>query len=89
MRAVLVDGSYHEKDSSDLAFQICARHCFKDAFPRTKPVLLEPIMGMDIECPMDFQGQVAGDIVARRGQIVATDADGPIASITAEVPLAA
>jgi elongation factor G len=88
LRAVLTDGSHHEVDSSDLAFQTCARNCFARTFPKTKPVLLEPIMHMDIECPVDFQGQVSGDVVARRGQIVSTDASGHIATIAAEVPLA-
>ena len=58
----LDDGSYHDVDSSDMAFQICARDCFRETFPKTKPVLLEPIMKVEIECPEQFQGPVTGDI---------------------------
>ncbi len=85
---ILEDGSYHEVDSSDMAFQTCARNCFRQYFPKTKPVLLEPIMRITVECHVDFQGQVTGDLVSRRGMIVSTDMVGHIATLTAEVPLA-
>ncbi len=51
LKVVLEDGSYHEVDSSDKAFQICAQGCFRETFPKTKPVLLEPVMKLDIESP--------------------------------------
>ncbi|MFM8804681.1 MAG: elongation factor G, partial [Planctomycetia bacterium] len=60
VKASLVDGSYHDVDSSDMAFQICARAGFREAFLNTKPVLLEPIMKMEVEVPSDFQGPVTG-----------------------------
>ncbi|GIW92704.1 MAG: elongation factor G [Pirellulaceae bacterium] len=84
----LEDGSYHEVDSSDRAFQTCARDCFREFFPRTRPALLEPIMKMEVECPEAFQGAVVGDLTSRRGMIVATEVRGDAFAIVAEVPLA-
>ena len=85
----LEDGSYHDVDSSDMAFQTCARNCFREAFLKMKPVLLEPVMKMEIECPSDFQGTVTGDVISRRGIILGSNnpASG-VAIIEAEVPLA-
>ncbi len=88
IKAVLLDGSYHEVDSSDRAFQTCAQGCFRENFPRTRPVLLEPIMKLDIECPQHFQGTVTGDISSRRGLIVGSEMRENLAQIIAEVPLA-
>ncbi len=87
-KVVLEDGSYHEVDSSDRAFQIAARDCFRETMPKTKPALLEPIMKMEIECPESHQGTVVGDITSRRGIITATSMRENAANITAEVPLA-
>jgi elongation factor G len=86
--ALLVDGSYHEVDSSDRAFQTCAQGCFRETFVRTKPVLLEPIMRVEVECPEAFQGPITGDLTGRRGLIVGTDIRDGISRIVAEVPLA-
>jgi elongation factor G len=88
LKAILQDGSYHEVDSSDMAFQICARDCFREYFPKTKPVLLEPIMKLEVECPGQFQGSVGGNIISRRGLIICTDMRDGASTITAEVPLA-
>jgi elongation factor G len=87
LKVVLDDGSYHEVDSSDKAFQTCAQGCFRETFPRTKPVLLEPIMNVEIECPESFQGSVAGDLVSRRGIIVSTKMQEGNLLLTAHVPL--
>jgi elongation factor G len=87
-KVVLEDGSYHEVDSSDRAFQIAARDCFRETMPKTKPALLEPIMKMEIECPESHQGTVVGDITSRRGIITATSMRENAANIIAEVPLA-
>jgi elongation factor G len=84
----LEDGSYHEVDSSDLAFQICAQTAMREAFPRTKPVLLEPVMKIEIECPSQFQGSVVGNLTSRRGIVHATGAHGAETRIEGEVPLA-
>jgi elongation factor G len=88
VKAVLEDGSYHEVDSSDMAFQICGRNCFRETFMQAKPVLLEPIMKVELEVPATFQGAVAGELTSRRGMIVATEMQGNTAVIEGEVPLA-
>ncbi len=84
----LLDGSHHDVDSSEMAFQTVARTTMREQFSKTKPVLLEPVMKIEIECPGDFQGTVVGDLISRRGMITATTADGPIVRIEGEVPLA-
>ena len=88
IKTILTDGSYHEVDSSDMAFQTCARGCFRETFLKTKPVLLEPIMKVVIEVPTQFQGTVAGELNSRRGLIVQTEMNGDLATIESEVPLA-
>lgn len=84
----LKDGSYHDVDSSEMAFQTAARGCFRENMPRTRPVLLEPVMRVEIECPESFQGGIVGDVTSRRGIIESTDVnvDG-VSVIVAEVPL--
>jgi elongation factor G len=88
LKATLTDGSYHEVDSSDLAFQIAAQTAMRETFPRTRPVLLEPVMRIEIECPTQFQGNVVGDLTARRGMVTGTEVSGVTARIEGEVPLA-
>ncbi len=88
LKVVVEDGSYHDVDSSDMAFQICARTCMRENFPATRPVLLEPVMKIEIECPTGFQGSVVGNLTSRRGMVVATEASGAICRIEGEVPLA-
>jgi elongation factor G len=88
LKVVLLDGSYHEVDSSDRAFQSCAQGCFRETFPKTRPILLEPIMKVDVEVPDAFQGAVTGDITGRRGIIASTDMRDGISHIVADVPLA-
>jgi len=88
VKATLSDGSYHDVDSSDMAFQVCARTGFREAFLKTKPVLLEPIMKLEVEVPADFQGAVTGELNKRRGLIVSTETVGNSSTIIAEVPLA-
>jgi elongation factor G len=88
LHVILEDGSYHEVDSSDLAFQICAQTAMREAFPRTRPVLLEPVMKIEIECPSQFQGAVVGNLTSRRGMVMATGIVGADARIEGEVPLA-
>jgi elongation factor G len=87
LHVMLEDGAFHEVDSSDMAFQTCASTTMRETFPKTKPVLLEPIMNVEIECPSDFQGSVVGDLTARRGMITATAVTGVTARIEGEVPL--
>ena len=88
LKVLLEDGSYHDVDSSDMAFQICAQTCMRENFSKTKPVLLEPVMKIEIECPSQFQGSVVGDLNSRRGLVQATEVEGPSTRIEGEVPLA-
>ena len=88
LRVSLDDGSFHEVDSSEMAFQTAAKTAMREVFPQTKPILLEPVMKIEIECPNDFQGSVVGDLIGRRGMIMATSMDGPVARIEGEIPLA-
>ncbi|HWB00996.1 MAG TPA: elongation factor G, partial [Pirellulales bacterium] len=88
LKVVLNDGSYHDVDSSDMAFQLTAQECFREYFMKMKPALLEPIMKVEVEVPSQFQGTVVGELNSRRGLIVATEMVGNTAKIEAEVPLA-
>jgi elongation factor G len=87
VKMVLEDGSYHDVDSSDMAFQICARDAFKQTFLKADPVLLEPIMKVEVEVPTEFQGPVTGSISSKRGVILGTESREGFAVITSEVPL--
>jgi elongation factor G len=88
VRIDLNDGSYHDVDSSERAFYICACDCFRQTMKEAKPVLLEPIMKVEIECPENFNGSVVGDVISRRGLVTQTDARDGISYITCELPLA-
>jgi elongation factor G len=84
----LEDGSYHDVDSSTMAFEICARDCFRETFKKADPVLLEPIMKVEVEIPIEFQGPVTGAISSKRGVILGTESRSGYSVIVAEVPLA-
>ncbi len=84
----LEDGSYHDVDSSTMAFEICARDCFRETFRKADPVLLEPIMKVEVEIPTEFQGPVTGAISSKRGVIHGTESRSGYTVITSEVPLA-
>ena len=88
LRAVLYDGSYHEVDSSEMAFKSAAYIAFKEGLKNAKPVLLEPIMKMRVVIPEEFFGSVMGDIVKRRGRILGTDVSDGKTVLSAEVPQA-
>jgi elongation factor G len=87
LKVSLIDGKYHDVDSSALAFEICARQCLKEALLRAKPVLLEPIMKVECVTPEDYTGSVIGDLNSRRGQIMGQDMRGNANVINAMVPL--
>lgn len=82
------DGKSHEVDSSEMAFKIAASMCFKKAVQEATPILLEPIMNMEITVPEDAMGDVIGDLNGRRGRVLGMDSDGKNQIIKAEVPLA-
>jgi elongation factor G len=84
----IVDGSYHDVDSSEMAFKIAGSMGFKDAAKKANPVLLEPIMSLEVIVPEDYMGDVIGDLNSRRGKIQGMKARGSAQVITAEVPLA-
>ena len=88
IKVTLFDGSYHDVDSNEMAFKIAGSIGFKDGFRRAKPVLLEPIMKVEVVTPEDYSGDVIGDLNRRRGQITGMDETPAGKAITAEVPLA-
>jgi elongation factor G len=87
-KATLVDGAYHDVDSSVLAFEIAARAAFREGIVKCAPRLLEPIMKVDVVTPEDYMGDVIGDLNSRRGQVSGMDQRGNARVITAMVPLA-
>jgi elongation factor G len=88
MKVRLLDGSYHAVDSDSLSFEICARTAFREALPKCKPVLLEPIMKIEVLTPEQNMGDVVGDLNKRRGQIEGMDSKNNTQVIKAKVPLA-
>ncbi len=88
LKVTLLDGSYHPVDSDQLSFELAARMAFRHACPKCKPVLLEPIMSLEVVTPEDYMGDIVGDLNRRRGQIVAMDTTSNGARIVkAFVPL--
>jgi len=88
IRVILYDGSYHEVDSSDMAFQIAGAMALRKAVMEAGPVLLEPIMDVEIAIPEDYLGAISGDLNSRRGRIMGMEAKGRAQVVKAKVPLA-
>ncbi len=88
VRVTLYDGSYHDVDSSDMAFKIAASMGFKNAVEKARPVLLEPVMSMEVSVPDDCMGDVIGDLNSRRGKVMGMDTQGHTHVIKARVPMA-
>ena len=86
LKAVLYDGSYHDVDSSEMAFKIAASIAYKEGCMKANPVLLEPIMMAEVLVPDSYMGDILGDISKRRGRILGADAVDGMQKITAEVP---
>jgi elongation factor G len=86
-KVVLFFGSYHDVDSSDMAFQICASMAFKEACAKAKCQLLEPIFGIEVSVPEEYMGDLIGDLNSRRGRITNLDERGGVRVIQGEVPL--
>jgi len=86
VKAVVYDGSSHSVDSSDMAFKLAARKCFKEVMMQAGPILLEPIMNLEITVPEEYMGDVMGDINSRRGKIQGMEAEGRFQIIKALVP---
>jgi elongation factor G len=87
VRIVLYDGSYHDVDSSEMAFKIAGSMAFQDAAKKAKPVLLEPVMRVEVVVPKDYMGDVMGDLASRRGRIQSQEDRGGTQIINARVPL--
>jgi elongation factor G len=87
IKVSVFDGDYHDVDSSEMAFKICSSICFKEAARRAKPVLLEPVMAVEVVVPEDYMGPVNGDLISRRGRLEGTESLGGTTIIKASVPL--
>jgi elongation factor G len=88
MKVTINDGQYHSVDSSERAFAQAAIGAFKQAYMKARPVILEPLMRLSVECPSEFQGNVMATVNQRRGVITSSTEDGVFTTIEAEVPLA-
>src|SRR5204862_7709147 len=89
VKVAIVDGTFHEVDSSELAFKMAGIFAFKDAAKKAHPILLEPIMKVELTTPDEYQGDLIGDMTRRRGKIVTVEAKNNSIIIYSEVPLAA
>jgi elongation factor G len=87
VRVTVFDGAYHDVDSSEMAFKICGSICFKEAARKAKPVLLEPVMKIEVVVPDEYMGPVNGDLISRRGRLEGTEILGSTQIIRAMVPL--
>jgi elongation factor G len=88
VKVSMIDGSYHDVDSSEMAFKIAGSLAFKDGVKKCKPVLLEPMMKVEVEVPEDFLGSIIGDLSSRRGQIEGQSVDDGQSKVQSKVPLA-
>jgi elongation factor G len=88
VKATLFDGSYHDVDSSEIAFKIAGSMAFKEAARKAHPVLLEPIMSVEVVVPEEFMGEVIGNISSRRGKVLGMESRPAAKAIDARVPLA-
>jgi elongation factor G len=88
VRMILLDGAYHAVDSSEFAFRNCTHIAFTEAFMKAEPTLLEPVMSIEIQCPLEFQSAAISTLTKRRGTVSNAYIDGQLVTIEAEVPLA-
>jgi len=87
IKVTLFDGAYHDVDSSEMAFKICSSICFKEAARKAKPVLLEPVMAVEVVVPEEYMGPVNGYLISRRGRLEGTESMGGTTVVKASVPL--
>eukprot|EP00457_Paulinella_chromatophora_P000232 gb/GEZN01000232.1/.p1 GENE.gb/GEZN01000232.1/~~gb/GEZN01000232.1/.p1 ORF type:complete len:653 (-),score=33.74 gb/GEZN01000232.1/:1729-3687(-) len=88
VKVTMIDGSYHDVDSSEMAFKIAGSMAFKDGVKKCNPVILEPMMKVEVEIPEDYLGSVIGDLSSRRGQVEGQSIDGGQSKVQTKVPLA-
>jgi elongation factor G len=86
-KVTVYDGSYHDVDSSELAFKLAARKAFRAAMQTAKPTLLEPIMNVEVQAPVEYAGDLMGDLNGRRGRISGMDTQGGTQIVRAQVPM--
>jgi elongation factor G len=87
-KVIVFDGSYHDVDSSEMSFKLAARKAFKAGMEAAKPALLEPVMNVEVQAPVEFAGDLMGDMNSRRGRIAGMDTKGGTQIIKAQVPMA-
>jgi elongation factor G len=87
-KVTVYDGSYHDVDSSEMSFKLAARKAFKAAMESAKPTLLEPVMNVEVQAPVEYAGDLMGDMNGRRGRISGMDTKGGTQIIRAVVPMA-
>lgn len=87
VKVILQNGSYHREDSSELAFRTAARYAFEEAYRKAHPIILEPIMLVEVEIPNEYVGRIQGDLSSRRGLVLGSETMGDYSVIRAEVPL--
>jgi elongation factor G len=87
VKATLLDGQYHDVDSSEMAFKIAGSMALKEAVPRANPVLLEPVMDVEVRTPEEYMGDVIGDLNSRRGMIQSMEDASGVKVVKATVPL--
>src|ERR1700741_489586 len=87
-KVTVYDGSYHDVDSSEMSFKLAARKAFKAGMEAAKPALLEPIMNVEVQAPVEFAGDLMGDMNSRRGRISGMDTKGGTQIIRAQAPMA-
>jgi elongation factor G len=88
VKAIVFDGSYHDVDSSEIAFKMATKIAFKEGLSQANPVILEPIMKVEVDTPDEHMGDVMGDLSSRRGRILGMESKGSSQLVKAEVPLA-
>lgn len=88
LKVIVYDGSYHDVDSSEIAFKMAAKMAFREGMAQASPVLLEPIMKVEVDTPDEYLGDVMGDLNSRRGRILGMESHGAAQTVSAEVPLA-
>jgi elongation factor G len=87
-KVTVYDGSHHDVDSSELAFKLAARKAFRAAMQQAKPAILEPVMNVEVQAPVEFAGDLMGDLNGRRGRIAGMETQGVTQMIRAQVPMA-
>jgi len=87
VKVIVYDGKTHPVDSKDIAFQIAASHAFRESFEKANPILLEPIMNVELTVPEENMGDITGSLSSRRGRVQGMDSEGGMQLVRAQIPL--